>query len=105
MAQVHSQSALTHQQETGTCASVLMSHAASKSRCPAIEEVRKKTVAVSSSAVSLGTSSAVSDSRFLVFPLYHLVVLSVFQIGCEFSIASLLGPVPGSVTLQVCFHQ
>lgn len=46
------------------------------------------------------TSATLSDSCFLVLSLYHLVVLSVFQIGCQFSIMSLLSPVLRSITLK-----
>lgn len=45
-------------------------------------------------------SSTVSNSRFLVFSLYHLVMLSVLQIGCQFSIMSLLCSVLRCVTLM-----
>lgn len=45
-------------------------------------------------------SSTVSDSRFLVLSLYHLVMLSVLQIGCQFSVVSLLSSVLRSITLM-----
>lgn len=49
--------------------------------------------------VLLVKSLTVSDSRFLVLSLYHLVVLSVLQIGRQFRVLSLLSPVLRSLTL------
>lgn len=44
-------------------------------------------------------------SRLLVFPLDHLVVLPVLQVGGQLRVLSLLCPLPGSVALLVCLHE
>lgn len=50
--------------------------------------------------VQFKESSNILDSRLLILSLYHLVMLSVLQVRCQFSIFSLLRPVLRSITLK-----